>query len=854
MKNGRQTPYLVRVPGLSAGSEGQERTQKQDAARWQRIKDILDQALEAPVDRRKQVVEELCEGERDLCDEVHEYLTYSDRAEDLLGDENLDPRLAEETAPDDHLPARAGPYRIEREIGRGGMGVVYLAKRDDGEYERIVALKLIKAAGRRGKFAKLFWRERQILARLDHPNIARLLDGGTTATGHAYYAMEFVDGEPLDRYRQRHRLSIREKLRLFLSICSAVGYAHNNLIIHGDLKPKNVLVTADGTPKLLDFGVARILGGGIHTDVTTRMPLTPTYASPEQIRGEPLTVATDVYSLGVLLYELLSGQYPYGARQTSAAAMRAFLEQNPIPLRANNRDIPADLENIVMMALRKEPERRYASVDALCRDVQAFLDGFPVQAAPDTFLYRLGKFTRRNRWAVIAASIAIAAVAVSGLFIWREKRQAEMRFQQLRQLAHSVVFDLDDAIVDLPGSSHARELLISRGLQYLNGLARSRNKDPGLTFELAQAYMRIAAAQGDLQRANVGDETGAFASYSKARNLLVGLRSRDADNRDVELSLARVDEDLASLARRTGNGNGDDLRHESIALFQDIARSSSKLNDLALAHFYLALAKTDEGKYKDALPIWEEAYTEYRTLEGRGKNTAEKERNIGLVEKHIASVYFALGDYPRSLEYDRKAAARDEERVKEQPQNPTARMDVSFDLVELGWCLHELQRSQEADAVFSRAIQLRRDVAASDPNDFRARSELESVLRIAGSAKCQAGNLSGAIQLIHEAAATGAALHQRDPQNMDESIGAALDYYELGEVFRKRASETSAGRQDWEAALDAFRKAQALLTPVPRSAMYDPSDREKLMKLPARVREASQHLPSSQPQTASLGQ
>lgn len=845
MSDEARAPYLVRLTGSKTGTE-EPATEKNAAARWQRVKQILDQALESPLERRKQVIEDLCEGDAGLREEVNEYLTYTDRAEDLLAEDSLEDALLADVSVAENLPPRAGPYRIEKEIGRGGMGIVCLAKRDDGEYERVVALKLIKSGGHRGKFAKLFWRERQILARLEHPNIARLLDGGTTEGGQAYYAMEFVDGEPLDRYRQRHPLSIRDKLRLFLSICSAVSYAHRNLIIHGDLKPKNVLITHDGVPKLLDFGVARILSGGVQTDTTTRMPLTPSYASPEQIRGEPLTVATDVYSLGVLLYELLSGSYPYGTRQSSAAAMRAYLEQSPIPLRQQNRDTPPDLENIVMMAIRKEPERRYATVDALRLDIQAFLDGFPVQAAPDTFVYRFGKFSRRNRWAMITASVAIAAIVIAGIMIWREKRQAEMRFQQLRQLAHSVVFELDDAIQDLPGSSHARELLISRGLQYLNGLARSRVKDPGLAFELAQAYMKIAAAQGNLQQANLGDQAGALASYTKARQLLLDLRTREPTNRDVEVSLALVDEDIAALAPRTGNGKAENLRRESVSLFQDIARDNrapAGLKNLALANFYLALAATDDGKYQQALPLWEKTYAEYQQLAAHDKheNVTEDERNVGLVEKHIASVYFALADYQRSLDYDRKAVAIDQKRLDEQPQNPTAHMDLSFDLVELGWCLHELGHGDESDDAFNRAIQLRRQVASEDLNDFHARSELESALRIAGVAKCQAGDASRAILLIQEAAQSGTALHKKDSGNLDETVNNALDYYELGEIFRKRASEQKQDPDDWRAALDAFQKSQALVSTVPANAIDDASDREKLAKLPERIAECEQH-------------
>ncbi|MGA8029838.1 MAG: serine/threonine-protein kinase, partial [Bryobacteraceae bacterium] len=285
-----------------------------DAARWRQVKSVLEEALEAPPDKREGFVTETCAGDSALCHEVKELLAFTQRADDLLPDDGLD--LASlEAEPAFDVPARAGPYRIIREIGRGGMGVVCLAQRDDGEYERLVALKLIGTGTHATKFAKLFWRERQILAKLDHPNIARLLDGGTTEAGQPYYAMEFVDGEPLDQYSKRRSLSLREKLELFLAICSAVSYAHRNLIIHRDLKPRNVLVSEDGVPKLLDFGVARFLADEAHPEKTTGMPLTPLYASPEQIRGEPLTVAADIYSLGVLLYELLSGRHPYGEQE-----------------------------------------------------------------------------------------------------------------------------------------------------------------------------------------------------------------------------------------------------------------------------------------------------------------------------------------------------------------------------------------------------------------------------------------------------------------------------------------------------------------------------------------------------------
>ena len=816
-----------------------------NAARWQRVKCILDEALEVQPDERERFVTDVCAGDSALRTDVEEFLAFSQRAEDLLGDDRLEQLISSEAETAYDLPKRAGPYRILREIGRGGMGVVCLAKRDDGEYDRLVALKLIRSGVHRAKFAKLFWRERQILAQLDHPNIARLLDGGTTEDGQPYYAMEFVEGEPLDKYCQRHSLGLREKLELFISICSAVSYAHRNLIIHRDLKPRNVLVTQDRIPKLLDFGVAGILADGARLETTTGIPLTPFYASPEQIRSEPLTVATDIYSLGVLLYELLSGRHPYGHRENAAAAFRAILEEAPIALRQGSKDIPEDLENIVMMAIRKEPERRYATVDACCQDIRGFLDGFPVHAAPDTFSYRFGKFARRNRWAVLAASIALIGMTASGMIVWQEKQQAEMRFQQVRRLAHSVVFELHDAIQDLPGSSQARELLITRGLEYLNALAQNRGDDPALTFELAQAYMKIGAAQGDLEQANVGAPKDAIASYGKARALLIDLRKRDPANRDVERSLALVDNDIAVLSPRARLGDVFEIRREAISLFEDMARTSTGtagLKDLALAHFYLAFAETEQHRFKEALPIWKQALAEYERLRVLQNNSAEAARNVALAEKRIGSVYYALDDYPDSIEHDRKAAEIDEARLAAQPQNPTASMDLSFDLVELGWSLHELRDERQAADALNRAIALRRQVAAADPHDFRAQSELETVLRITGAARAEAGSLNEGLTLEQQAATAGAELHSRDPRNVDETVNYALDYFELGEVYRTIASkENAADSGNWRAALSNFQESQKLVANIPASSIEDPNDRDKLASLPDAIAECRLH-------------
>lgn len=805
---------------------------------------MLDQALEVESSRRSEVVASLCESDPALQHEVNEFLAFTRHAEDLLPDSGLDGLVAPDLDNICDLPERAGPYRIIREIGRGGMGVVCLAKRDDGQYERFVALKLIGTGVHPAKFAKLFWRERQILAQLDHPNIARLLDGGTTDAGQPYYAMEYVEGEPLDKFCESHTLTVRQKLELFLYICSAVSYAHRNLIIHRDLKPKNVLVTREGVPKLLDFGVARIIATEGPHETTTGLPLTPFYASPEQIRSEPLTVATDIYSLGVLLYELLSGGYPYGKREGAAAAFRAILEEAPIPLRQQTPGVPPDLENIVMVAIRKEPERRYATVDAFAQDVRDFIDGFPVQAAPDTFSYRFGKFTRRNRWPMIAATAALLGITASGVIVWREKQQAEMRFQQVRHLAHSVVFELDDAIEDLPGSLHARELLIARGLEYLNALASNRGHDPSLTLELAQAYRKIGAAQGDLEQANVGDRDRALVSYNKSRALLLDLRQGEPANPDVELLLALVDNDIAVLSTRDRPEEAGAIRNEAVSLFEDIAHKSSgtrRLNDVALAHFYLAFDETEQHRYKEALPMWQQARADYAQIQKLHSNSRQVQRNLALIEKRIAGVYYELGDYTSSIAHDRKAAEIDEARLSAEPRNPTARMDLSFDLVELGWCQHELRDEKDAAKALDQAIALRRQVAAADPHDFRAQSELETVLRITGVARSQARSLNDALTFEQQAATLGASLHSFAPANIDATINFALDCFELGDVYRARAAaDPENAAANWREALANFQQSQALFRAVPGSA-FDSNDREKVQRLPERIADCVRH-------------
>jgi eukaryotic-like serine/threonine-protein kinase len=407
----------------------------QTAERYSRIQELFDAVVDLPSDDRAAILEKQCGGDATLRQEV-ETLLAADAQTGSFGEEPVFP-LPEDLFPDEaeepFAGRRFGVYEIIREVGRGGLGAVYLAARADDEYRKEVAIKLIRRGLDTDDILRRFRTERQILAQLDHPNIARLLDGGTTDDGLPYFVMEYVKGEPINAYCDLHNLNPSDRLQLFRKVCAAVTYAHQNLVVHRDLKPSNILVTSDGDPKLLDFGIAKLLSADDEAFTQTAPGLramTPDYASPEQIKGEKITTASDVYSLGVLLYELLTGQRPYRLKtRTPEEFARAITEQEPErPSSAITNGDPSsvvsrhssfpkgDLDNIVLMALRKEPERRYSSVAQFSEDIRRHLEGRPVVAHKDTFTYRAQKFIERNKIGV-AAALTIFLILLTGIIV-----------------------------------------------------------------------------------------------------------------------------------------------------------------------------------------------------------------------------------------------------------------------------------------------------------------------------------------------------------------------------------------------------------------------------------------------------
>ncbi len=379
--------------------------------------------------------------------------------------ENPPSFVADAAAAATAAPTAFGVHRVVRSIGAGGMGEVWLAERSDGEFEQRVAVKQL--AYPTPGLLQRFRQERQILARLEHPNIARLIDGGLDANGVPYLAMEYVEGVPITDYAREHALGVADRVRLLVRVCDAVHYAHRNLVVHRDLKPSNIFVLADGTPKLLDFGIAKVLSAteAEATQTAARL-LTPDYAAPEQFTGAAITTATDVYALGVVLYELLTGTRPHRAWRGDPASIVATLASDPPPpsaavdresadARARRRLLRGDLDRIVMTAIAKEPARRYTSAEALAADLQRYLDGLPVVARGDAALYRVGKFVKRNRFAVAAAVLVVATGIAATAISLREARRANAQAARAQAARQFLVGVFEQAS---PDENHGRSM------------------------------------------------------------------------------------------------------------------------------------------------------------------------------------------------------------------------------------------------------------------------------------------------------------------------------------------------------------------------------------------------------------
>jgi serine/threonine protein kinase len=864
--------------------------------RYREIKEIVGAVIDCEPAQREAMLAEACRDDQPLRVQVDKLLKRERPAVDFMEESPFDgfPSLHDEEGPSltDRL---IGPYRILKEIGRGGMGAVYLAVREDLQYQRNVAIKFMKRGMDTDSILRRFRNEQQILANLNHPNIAGLYSGGATADGLPYFVMEYVEGLPIDQYCDAHRLSTEERLKLFRTICLAAQYAHQNLVVHRDIKPSNILVTAEGVPKLLDFGIGKLLHPDlphqtIEATATNLRVMTPEYASPEQVRGGSVTTSTDVYSLGVVLYELLTGQRPHkfrsrqpadivqaicikepekpsqavsrrrsvvGRKQKDEGQLTADSGRRTKPALRNAKLLRGDLDNIVLKALRKEPQRRYASVEQLSEDLRRHLEGLPVIARNDTLKYRTSKFIRRNRIGVAAAAI-VALALVGGIIAtaWEahvahaQRAKAEQRFNAVRNMATTFLFELNDEVEREP--TEARELIVKRAIEYLDSLASDGGNDASLQRDLATAYQRLGDVQSRLHGQNLGDTSGALVSYHKSLAIREKLFAADPKDEQTGLDLALSYNRMGDVLSKTNHAAAalDSYRnavrlveglhtHASVQIqtrrdlgydYLAMARAQLKLGDLpgALASFQgsqrireelatqypaessfradlastyngIAYVLSQQGNTAEALAYYRKSLAIARDLVTADALDTKARRLLMDTLEWTGITMGEMGENAAGLDYQNKALALCQSLLNADATNAQAQNDIADVYQEIGNTMVRLGRPGEALINFRKSIQSYEAVAKADPTDKNARRQVYATYRYLGDGLSEAGDTIGALENYRKALAVFQELSTADPSNAETQYDIALSYRKIGEVLARIG--------DQKAALDNFREA-----------------------------------------------
>jgi len=825
------------------------------AERAERLERLCRDALALPSEGREAWLRERCAGDEALLREALELISLAETGETVV-DRAVAPGLSAPTlgAPDPSpSPERIGPYRILRELGRGGMGSVYLASLEKEDFRQRVALKLIKRGMDSEHILRRFELERKLLGALNHPSIARMLDAGMSEDGRPYFVMEYVEGQPIDKYCDSHKLRIAERLALFRRVCAGVHHMHQNLVVHRDLKPSNVLVTAEGEPKIVDLGIAKLLnpelaGLDAAPTATDLRLMTPEYASPEQVRGEPITTAADIYSLGVLLYELLTGHRPYRIRTRLQAEIERIIceldperpstavrrtEQasdappTPVPSGGETgrtitpesvsrvregrperlrRRLLGDLDNIILMALRKEPQRRYPSAEALAEDIDRHMRGLPVTACPDSAAYRFNKFVRRNRTPVAAAAgVFLALAAGLALAGWQasvagaerdraerallaveqertrveeQRQRAQANFDAVRDLANTFLYAFHDSVRTLAGSTEARELVVTEGLKYLERLAEQAADDPELMQEIAEGYFRVGEIQGGLRGGNLGSVDEARESFERSLAMRRRLAEADPNNPDLQGRLFTAHRGVGDALDRAGDTPAA-LEHYESALeaadeYERLGGEPAKADqarDLAENRIATLLRRT--GDIAGAIERMKDVLEGHRRRATSDPGDLNARRSVSVAHIRLSDMLSDAGDTAVAIDHARRALVIREDLLNAEPESGRFKRDVMVACDLLGNALLAAGRVEPALESFRRQTALAEQLHEADDADERARTDLiRSRIRLA-DALAEDGGLAEAREQVEDALALIERGRERRPDARD------LDGYEL---------------------------------------------------------------------------
>jgi non-specific serine/threonine protein kinase/serine/threonine-protein kinase len=744
--------------------------------RWKQLQRIAGEVMDAPPAQRDAVLEEQCSGDTVLRSAALELLKDFSETTGLLG---FAPPLAAGLG-SVRTGTRIGAYRIIRELGQGGMGTVYLAARDDGAFDKQVALKTIPRFGGQALFA----RERQILARLEHPGIARLLDGGTTGDGTQFLAMEFVDGVEITAYAAGR--PVQEILGLFLQVCGAIRYAHQNLVIHRDLKPANILVTAAGVAKVLDFGIAKLLEDGADTAMTQAV-MTPAWASPEQRAGAPANTLSDVYSLGLILYRLLTGVLPKAGEPIARPS-----QWRP--------ELAGDLDSILLKALAGDTAHRYSSVEQCSADIERHLAGKPVEARNGTWWYRAAKFARRRKGTVGAAAAFLLVMGLGAAGTFTQKDRAERHLADVKALARAVMFEYQDDLAKLPGSTGLRAKIARDTVQYLDRIATDAGSDDALLHEVALAYRRVGEIQGYSRVANLGAPDEGIQSLRKSEALLNGLAARREARPETRMELGVTLERLANVLSNAGrNAEAQPVAERAVAALTEVGSEAARA-PLTRALGELSAIVERRGQHKLGIELARKAVQYAEGL--RAEHRDEQALAYGRLAAAIATGDRVSPEAMKAVAAGLALYGRDGEACGPAATAETmCRITYLQTLDVMGRTLYYASRLEESIALNEKIEREAEALARRDPNDRTPLRQMRTAQTRQGLAWQSLYNREKALEKYRQSIETSQRITASDPTNWEGACLTIHSRAKYAEILIQNTSRVAEAEGELKLAL-----------------------------------------------------